>query len=131
DLSGSLSYNTGGERGFLQANLVSNVLDSEDLGGFIGLPPSGEHAAPEQQEAAARKEASPYLVPDVPLELERLRATDLDVSLQAKKIEAPGLPFKGMDVRFDLRNGILKLDPLNVVLADGSLDGKIEIDAQQ
>ena len=131
DLSGSLSYNTGGERGFLQANLVSNVLDSEDLGGFIGLPPNGEHAAPEQQEAAARKEASPYVVPDVPLELERLRATDLDVSLQAKKIEAPGLPFKGMDVRFDLRNGILKLDPLNVVLADGSLDGKIEIDAQQ
>lgn len=131
DLSGSLSYDTGGERGLLQANLVSNVLDSEDLGGFIGLSPSGENAAPEQQEAAAKKEASPYLVPDVPLEVERLRKTDLDVSLQAKKIEAPGLPFKGMEVRFDLQNGILKLNPLKVTLADGTLDGSVEINAQQ
>lgn len=131
DLSGSLSYDTSGERGFLRADLLSNVLNSEDLGGFIGLPPSGENAAPEQQEAAARKEASPYLVPDVPLELKRLRTTDLDVKLHAKKIDAPGLPFKGMDVRFDLQNGVLKLDPLNIILADGTLDGRVEIDAQQ
>lgn len=131
DLSGSLSYDISGERGFLKANLVSNVMDSEDLGGFIGLPPSGEHAAPEQKQAAAEKKASPKLIPDVPLKIERLRATDMDVTLKAEKISAPNLPFKGMDVRFDLKNGVLKLDPLMVVLADGTVDGSIEIDAQQ
>jgi AsmA family protein len=131
DLSGNLSYDISKERGFLTADLISNVLDSRDLGGFIGLSPSGENAAPEQKKAAAEKEASPKLIPDVPLKLERLRATDLDVRLKAEKIDAPNLPFKGMDVRFDLQNGLLKLNPLNVVLADGTVDGAIEIDAQK
>lgn len=131
DLEGSLTYDTRGERGFLKANLHSALLDSEDLGGFIGLPPSGEHASPEQQRAAAEKAASPNLIPDVSLAVERLRATDLDVTLKAARIEAPNLPFKGMEVRFDLQNGRLLLDPLRVTLADGTLAGRIDIDAQQ
>lgn len=131
DLSGDLTYDTRGERGFLKANLTSELLDSEDLGGFIGLPPAGEAATPEQKQAAAEKEASPNLIPDVPLTVERLRATNLDVTLHAARIEAPNLPFKGMDVRFDLQDGLLKLDPLKVVLADGTIDGTIAVDAQQ
>ncbi|MES2676273.1 MAG: AsmA family protein [Pseudomonadota bacterium] len=131
DLSGNLSYDTSKERGFLKADLISNLLDSRDLGGFIGLSPAGENAAPEQKKEAAEIKASPKLIPDVPLKLERLRATDLDVTLKAEKIDAPNLPFKGMDVRFDLQNGLLKLNPLNVVLADGTVDGSIEINAQK
>jgi AsmA family protein len=131
DLSGNLSYDIGHERGFLKADLKSNVMDSRDLGGFIGLSPAGENAAPEQKQAAAEKKSSPKLIPDVPLKLERLRATDLDVSLKAEKIDAPTLPFKGMDVRFDLQNGLLKLNLINVVLADGTIDGLIEVDANK
>ena len=131
DLGGNLSYDTSKERGFLKADLVSNLLDSADLGGFIGLSPAGENAAPEQKKAAAEKKASAKLIPDVPLKLERLRATDLDVNLKAIKIVAPNLPFKGMDVRFNLKDGLLKLDPLNVVLADGTVDGAIEVDANK
>jgi uncharacterized protein involved in outer membrane biogenesis len=117
DLSGNLSYDVGGARGFLTAELRSNVLDAADLGGFIGLSPDEE------------KVATTKLIPDVPLARERLLATDLDIRLNAAQIDAPNLPFKGMDVRFNLRNGLLKLDPLNLVLADGTVDGKIEIDA--
>lgn len=117
DLSGNLSYDVGGTRGFLAAELTSNVLDAEDLGGFIGLSPGKE-----------RSESS-KLIPDVPLARERLLATDLDIRLNAAQIEAPDLPFKGMNVRFDLRDGVLKLNPLNLVLADGTVDGTIEIDA--
>lgn len=131
DLAGNLSYDLGGKRGFLKANLASNLLDSKDLGGFIGLSPSGENAAPEQRQAAAEKKASPKLIPDVPLNLQRLRGTDLDVTLKAQKIVAPALPFKGMEVRFYLKNGLLDLDPFMVVLADGKVDGKIEIDANK
>ena len=131
DLSGNLSYDTSGERGLFKADLVSNLLDGRDLGGFIGLTPSGKNAAPEQKAEAAKKKASPRLIPDVPLKLERLRSADMDVTLNAKKIDAPGIPFKGMNVRFDLKNGLLKLDPLNVVLADGTVDGAIEVDGQK
>lgn len=117
DLGGNLSYDIGGERGFLTADLTSNVLDAADLGGFIGLDPEGETSQPKK------------LIPDVPLSRERLLTTDLDIRLKALKVEAPSLPFKGMDVRFDLRNGVLKLDPFNLVLADGRVEGSIEIDA--
>jgi uncharacterized protein involved in outer membrane biogenesis len=131
DLSGNLTYDTRGERGFLKADLTSELLDSEDLGGFIGLPPSGDDASPEQNQAAAEKAASPNLIPDVPLTVERLRATDLDVTLHAARIEAPNVPIKSMDVRFDLRNGLLKLDPMKVALADGTVEGTVEVDARQ
>ncbi len=132
DLSGTLSYDVTGPRGFLKANLLSNVLDSADLGGFIGLPPSPENEAvtAEQKQAAAEKKASSRLIPDVPLNVERLRATDLDVTLKAKKINAPNVPFKGMEVRFLLKDGQLRLDPFNAVLADGTVDGAIVIDAR-
>ena len=131
DLAGNLSYDTSSERGFLKANLISNLMDSHDLGGFIGLVPSGDNAAPEQKKAAAKEKFNSKLIPDVPLKLERLRATDLDVTLKAVKIVAPGLPFKGMEVRFNLKNGILNLHPFKVVLADGTIDGEIEIDANK
>lgn len=117
DLSGDLSYDIGGTRGFLTADLTSNVLDAADLGGFIGLSPEGKNIE------------SPKLIPDVPLTRERLLATDLDIRLKVVQVDAPNLPFKGMDARFDLRDGILKLDPLDLVLADGTVDGTIEIDA--
>lgn len=117
DLAGTLAYAIGGERGFLTADLTSNVLDAADLGGFIGLSAEDEVAK------------STKLIPDVPLSRERLLATDLNIRLKANKVEAPNLPFKGMDVRFDLRDGVLKLDPLNLVLADGRVEGAIEIDA--
>ena len=130
DLSGNLSYDVGGERGFLKADLMSSVLDSADLGGFIGLSPDIRSATPEQKEVAAEKKASSKLIPDVPLKVERLRATDLDVTLKAKKINAPSLPFKGMEVRFNLKDGQLQLNPLSVVLADGTVDGTIDIDAR-
>lgn len=130
DLYGNLSYDVGGDRGFLKADLMSNVLDSLDLGGFIGLSPDTEDATSAQKEAAAEKKASPKLIPDVPLKVERLRATDLDITLNAKKIDAPGLPFKGMEVRFYLKDGQLQLNPLKVVLADGTVEGTIDVDAR-
>ncbi len=117
DLAGNLSYDIGGARGFLSAELTSNVLAAADLGGFIGLSPE------------KKTRESKRLIPDVPLARERLLATDLDVHLKAAKVDAPNLPFKGMDVRFDLRNGHLTLNPLNLVLADGTVDGSIKIDA--
>ena len=117
DLAGNLSYDIGGDRGFLTAELTSKVLDAEDLGGFIGIASGKE------------KNESPKLIPDVPLARERLLATDLDVHLQVAQIDAPSLPVKGMNVRFVLRDGLLKLNPLNLVLADGTVDGTIEIDA--
>lgn len=133
DLSGNFAYDTKGEPNFLKAELHSKLLDLDDLGGLLGFTPGtgeGETAAPEQQEEAQRRERAPRLLPDVPINLERLRAANLDVLFRAEQIEAPGWPFKGMDSRILLENGLLRFDPLHFDLADGSGAGMIVLDGR-
>lgn len=133
DLSGNLSYDLGGARGLLTAELFSRRLESADLGGFIGLPPplDSNAATEEQRRAAAEKAAGSTLIPDVPLNTQRLVATDLDVKFEARKIVAPDLPFKGMQAQLKVRDGQLVLAPFRVELADGSVQGRISVDARQ
>lgn len=134
DLSGDLSYDTGKERGHLKGKLYSQRMDMDDLGGFVGMAPStgaGETAAPEQKQQAAAEKASPKLIPDTTLNVARLRASDLDVTLHIDKLEAPHIPFKGGDVRFLLENGLLTLDPLRLTLANGTTAGSLIVDARE
>lgn len=134
DLEGNLSYDRSGERAFLKAELHSQQMDVDDLGGFIGMAPStgrGETAAPEQKQQAAQEAASSRLIPDTPLNVKRLRASDMDVTVYVKKLEAPQVPFKGGNVRFLLREGLLRLDPLYLVLANGVTEGTVVVDGRK
>ena len=131
DLSGDLFFDTSGERGLLKGNLKSHHMDVKDLGGFIGLAPSKPSAAPEQKAIAEKQKESPRLLPDTSLNLTRLRASDLDVTLDADQLVAPSLPFNGMNVHFKLNDGLLKLDPMTLSLADGTAQGTLQLDARQ
>lgn len=134
DMNGNLAYDTSGERGFVKANLVSKLLDADDLGGFIGLSPSagkGETAAPGQKREAAKETASDRVLPDVPINLDRLRAADMDVTLKADKVNAPGWPISGLDVRFLLNAGVLTIDPVNLGFARGQATGKLVLDGSK
>ncbi len=119
DLSGNAAYNTGRERGFFVGNFHSKNMDVKDLGGFIGQSPTNK-----------KKKASDRVLPDVKLDLSRLRATDMDVNLKVDKLKAPDIPFKSMDIHFDLREGFLKLDPMRLTLADGTIAGKMDLDGR-
>jgi uncharacterized protein involved in outer membrane biogenesis len=130
DLAGDLTYDTGGERGFLKASLASQKMDLDDLGGFIGMAPSvgqGETASPEQARQARKEEASPRLLPDVPINLKRLRASDMEVAIKVDKLYAPSLPFNGLDVDLKLDHGLLRIDPMNLSLADGTARGSLTL----
>src|SRR4029077_290881 len=62
DLSGNIRVDTAPKRPFMKADLVSNLLDFDDLAGFIGGKPgtaAGETASEEQKkEAATEKQAA-------------------------------------------------------------------------
>jgi uncharacterized protein involved in outer membrane biogenesis len=131
DLSGNLTYETQSERGFLKADLVSQLLEMDDLAGFIGATPSKGTLSPEQKAQAEREKASPRLLPDVPIDLTRLRATDMDTRLKANKITGTKLPLNDLDINFNLKNGLLRLDPLNVGIADGNISGTLTLDGRQ
>jgi uncharacterized protein involved in outer membrane biogenesis len=131
DLSGDLKYDTCGDRGAVTANLVSQRLDMDDLGGFVGLQPGtgkGETASKEQTKEANADKRDDRVLPDVPIALDRLRSADMDVTLKAASLNAPGWPLNDMLVRFDLKDGMLRLDPLQFGVADGKLDGTMAFD---
>lgn len=121
DLSGDVTYNTVDERPLLAGKLFSKRLDVKDLGGFVG-------AAPDKTKQV---KASGDVLPDVPLDLKRLRAGDLDVTLTAEKLVAPGLPLEDMKTHIDLRQGLLDMKPLSFGLAGGTVDGSLRLDGRE
>jgi len=131
DLSGDLSYDTKREPGFVKANLVSQLLQMDDLSGFIGATPSEGTLSPEQKAQAEREKASPHLLPDVPIDLTRLRATDMEARFKGKKITGTRFPFNDLDIGFNLQKGVLHLDPFNFGIADGTISGTLVLDGQK
>lgn len=133
DLAGDLRVAVDGPRPRLVAQLQSRQLDLDDLGGFVGAPPAtgdGEVASAAQRQAAAARAANPRVLPDSPYNLEKMRAMDADVRLRVAALHAPRLPLESMTVRLRLDDGLLRLDPLQVGIAGGSLAGSLQLDAR-
>lgn len=134
DLAGDASVTAGGARPYLRAVLTSRKLDFDDLAGFVGGAPDtggGESSNPELAALAARREASPKLLPDTPYNLGKLRAMDADVRWKAHRIDAPKLPLDDMDAHLLLENGVLRLEPLNFGVAGGDIRSNIRMDARE
>ena len=144
DLSGNIRVDTAPKRPFMKADLVSNLLDFDDLAGFIGGTPGtapGETASEEQKKQAAAEKDGDRLFPDQPYDLERLRAMDADVRLRAKKILAPKLPIDDLVAKLNLNDGVLNFAPAAFGVANGRMEiystfdgskrpSKVKIDAR-
>jgi uncharacterized protein involved in outer membrane biogenesis len=134
DVAGNLDIDLGQRKPQLSGALVSSRLDLDDLGGLIGLPPSarpGETASPAQRAEAARRAASPKLLPTRDYDLRKLAAVNADVRLDAKRIDAGKWPVRSLDVRLRLRDSVLRLEPLQVGFAGGNLAGSVRLDARK
>lgn len=133
DLAGDLDWNMAGERPLLTARFVSEKLDMDDLAGFIGATPStapGETASRQQKADAAKKEESPFILPDATLDIERVSSMDADVTLNGKKLLSDGLPMDDFKLKVLLKDRILKLDPVQFGTASGDIIAYITINAQ-
>jgi len=135
DLAGDVRIDARGERPLFTARLLSRRLDLDDLAGFLGAPPSageGETASPGQQARAARRAASPRLLPDTPYDLAKLNAMDADVRWRAQAIHAPRLPMlEAMDAHLRLEGGRLHLQPLDFAVAGGQVRADVRMDARR
>lgn len=121
DLAGDANVDASGDRPYLRAELVSNRLDLDDLGGFVGAP-SGKPAV---------VAASGRILPDTPYNLEKLGAMDADVRLRAGRIVGTRLPLDDMDAHLLLEGGLLRLDPLDFGVAGGNVRSTIRLDARE
>lgn len=131
DLAG-FAHVTTGARVFMKADFRSKRLDFDDLAGFVGAAPQDggkEKTNPELAVQAAKQAASSRLLPDRPYALEKLRAMDADVRLRAARLNARSLPLDDMDAHLLLKNGVLRLEPLNFGVAGGDIRSTIRMDA--
>lgn len=133
DLSGDADFATGDGRSRLQATLRSDLLDLDDLGGFIGADPQtgpGETASAQQQRRVEAREAKPHVLPDLPIKLDRLRAMDADVEFVGKAIRGK-TPVDDMKTRIVVQDGVLRAAPLDFGVADGNVVATLALDGRR
>jgi uncharacterized protein involved in outer membrane biogenesis len=139
DIAGDMQFDQSQKPPYLAGSLRSRVMDMDDLGPLIGLPPTERSAkavegvAPPPtitQAQRARREPRRKVLPDATLDFERLRAMNADVKYVADRIQnVRQLPLDKGSVQVKLKDGVLALDPLDLGVANGRAAGSIRIDA--
>ena len=122
DLEGDFVVDRSKQPQLITADLVSRKLDMQDLGGFIG--------ADRSIKPGGKAPSGDTVLPSEPFSLDKLRAADADVRFKGAKIITEKLPFKNMETHLVVKNGTLKLAPLNFGVAGGNLESKIEMDGR-
>jgi uncharacterized protein involved in outer membrane biogenesis len=125
DLGGNVDVDTSAKRPVMKAALVSKLLDLDDLAGFIGAKPNKAEAS---KKASGDKGG---VLPDEPVDLQRLRAMDAEATLKAARIDAPDLPIDKLDARLSLRGGVLTLHPADFHAADGHVLLNLTLDSTE
>src|SRR5690606_18074635 len=107
-------------------------LDLHDLLGLVGVDPKAiEGDASEEADPEADGKGGGGLLPDTPLDAERLHAMDMDVRLKGQRVESQSVPMDALDMRFVVEQGRLRVEPLTFFVADGKIEGVVSIDARQ
>ncbi|NTW58637.1 MAG: AsmA family protein [Nitrospirae bacterium] len=116
DLTGDLSVDLNKAPQLVTADLKSRSLEMKDLSGFIG---AGLVSGPRNK-----------VLPTMPFSLEKIRAADVDVLFKGEKILAKRLSIEEMDAHLIIKDGMLKLAPLNFKIAGGNLVTEITMDGR-
>ena len=137
DIAGDMRFEQSGKLPYLSGELRSRVMDMDDLGPLIGLPPTArtantvEGVAPPPTVTQVKR-AGGKVLPTAPLDFERLRAMNADVKYTADRIQnVREIPLDRGSVQVKLDSGVLTLDPLDLGVAGGKLGGAIRIDASK
>ncbi len=133
DLTGDVTIDDSKTPEFLTAKLVSQHLTFADLAPLVGAPPGKSgNVNPQQRQTQQQLEATGDLFPNVPLHVEKLRAMNMDVTLDAKKVIAPDyLPVQALAFRVLINNGVATARPIALnLVGGGTIAGELAIDAQ-
>lgn len=132
DLAGDLTLDEGGKPAKLTARLTSQNLVLADLAPLVGASPGkGGTTSEEQKKTEAKLEQKGELFPDVPLHVERLRAMNMDVSLDAQRVVAPAyLPVDALFAHVVVDDGQARVNPLKMGFGGGTVEGSLGVDAR-
>jgi uncharacterized protein involved in outer membrane biogenesis len=116
DLNGDLSVDNSRTPQLITGNLESRSLELKDLSGFIGITPG--------------KKPGDRVLPTKPFNLEKIRAADVDVRFKGDEIITEDLPIEKMDAHLVIKEGTIKLAPLDFETAGGHLVTAITMDGR-
>ena len=121
DLGGTLSIDPHQAVTFVDTDLHSRHVDLADLGGFFGATP-GDHPSTAQQAAEEKAhEASGAVLPNTPINMPKLRATNVHLAYHGDHIENRHTPLDNIDVLLDVRDGTIDVHHLNFGVGSGRL----------
>lgn len=125
DLSGEVKVQSG-QRLRVDADLTSRRLDIDDLAAVLGAR-TRTNAAGTDTEAPVV--VGGKLLPDAKLQTERLQTMDGTLSYRAGSVKANAFDVRQVNLGADLKDGILKLDPISFDFNRGALNGTARINA--
>lgn len=125
DLSGDLKVDKVGDRRRVEASLYSRLLDIDDLASVLGGTPRVTASG----DTVVTSGAPGKLLPDAPLNVERLRVMDGTLTYRAAQVKRNELDVRRVNLGARLKDGILNLDPVAFDFNRGELDGTARINA--
>jgi uncharacterized protein involved in outer membrane biogenesis len=138
DLSGRLSLDLGAATPMLRADLRSQSLDFDDLGGLVGLPAAAAadnggaqpaYGGGGADEDVSKNEAE--VLPETRFAFERLRGAAAQLHYRAEEVDAGGLPLDRLEVELRLDDGQMAFEPLDFGIGDGKVRSRLDIDARE
>lgn len=127
DLSGDVTVDQVDNRLRVEASLRSRSLDIDDLATVLGGRPTVTGSG----DTVVSSGVPGRLLPDAPLDGERLQAMDGTLSFRAASVKRNALQIRQVRLDGDLQRGILKLDPIAFTFSRGTLTGNARIDARR
>jgi uncharacterized protein involved in outer membrane biogenesis len=132
DLAGEVAIDQRVKPSKLTARLTSQHLAFADLAPLVGATPGKRgNVSAQQARTEQQLEARGELFPNVPLHVERLRAMNMDVSLDARRVVAPSyLPVQALAAHVVVDEGQAIVRPLEMDFGGGKVAGEMTIDAR-
>jgi AsmA family protein len=125
DLSGDVVVDKVGDRRRVDADLRSRLLDIDDLMAVLGAEPRVTASG----DTVVSSGAPGRLLPDAPLNVDRLRVMDGTLRYKAARVKRNELDVRQVEIGAELKRGILNLDPVAFTFNRGELRGTAKINA--
>src|SRR5450830_166257 len=128
DIGGTLEYQSRQPRPLLKGEMVSNLLQFDDLAPLIGA----DSNASKEQRGAEERQPSNKVLPVKEFKTDSWGVLDADVKLTAHKVvKEKNLPVTDIRANLNLTDKVLSLTPLNFGIAGGNLTSTIRLDGRE
>ena len=134
DLTGPVTVHLGEGTPVIEAELVSEVLDADDLGIVFGIPiglGEDETAGPAQERAREIYNQSDRLIPNVVIDFARLDAVDGRVEYTAETVADAVFDITALQLDFEIEGRVVRAPLLQATFEQGSLDAYATIDGSR